>query len=184
MRLVLGLLLRVAATADWHYPWRRSPWRTRQPIAGRTESSRSPPPRDARETADDCRHRIRCPYVGVTSGNPCGDPGGQRLSGDLYRAPGRGRTDHGCRDEPGRTDRQHRLPGDRRRPVAGRPDSLAKDAIFDLPPVAAPQSDIEVGIIMTRLDVRVAPTATVGEVNAALTRVGARSCRCREGFWR
>ena len=55
--------------------------------------------------------------------------------------------------------------------LPGDPNSLAKDAIFDLPPVAAPQSDIEAGIIMTRLDVRVAPTATVGEVNAALARV-------------
>src|SRR5687768_1574937 len=49
--------------------------------------------------------------------------------------------------------------------LPGTPSTLATDAIFDLPAVAAPDSEIEAGVIMTRLDVRLSPTATVGEVN-------------------
>ena len=66
--------------------------------------------------------------------------------------------------------------------LPGDPNSPARDAIFDLPPAAAPQSDIEAGVIMTRLDVRIAPTATVGEVNAALIRVGAEIVSMSRGF--
>ena len=67
--------------------------------------------------------------------------------------------------------------------LPGDPNSPARDAIFDLPPVAAPQSDIEAGgHRRARLDVQVASTATVGEVNAALTRVGAEIVSMSRGF--
>jgi hypothetical protein len=66
--------------------------------------------------------------------------------------------------------------------LPGSPNALANDALFDLPPVAAPQTDIEAGVIMTRLDLRLAPTATVGEVNSALTGIGARIASMSPGF--
>ena len=56
--------------------------------------------------------------------------------------------------------------------LQGHPNAPAIDAIVDRPPVGVDPGEIEAGVIMTRLDVRLAPSATVGEVNAALGQVG------------
>jgi subtilase family protein len=55
--------------------------------------------------------------------------------------------------------------------LEGPADMLAVDATVDMPPVGVDESQIENGIIMSRLDVRFAPGATVGQVNAALALV-------------
>jgi hypothetical protein len=66
--------------------------------------------------------------------------------------------------------------------LPGHPGVLAKDAIFDVPPVAAPETEIQSGVIMTRLDVRLTPTATVGDVNSALTGINAQIASMSRGF--
>ncbi len=55
--------------------------------------------------------------------------------------------------------------------LAGDPSGLAVDATVDMPPVGVDGSEIQDGVILTRLDLHLAPAATVGEVNAALARV-------------
>jgi hypothetical protein len=56
--------------------------------------------------------------------------------------------------------------------LAGGASALAIDALVDLPPRGADPGDIESGVILSRLDVRLAPDATVDQVNAALRHVG------------
>ena len=58
--------------------------------------------------------------------------------------------------------------------LEGDPAAPAQAATFDMPPVGVDQSEIENGIIMTRLDVRFAPGATVSQVNNALALVEGR----------
>lgn len=55
--------------------------------------------------------------------------------------------------------------------LQGPPGRLAVDATLDLPPVAVGESEIQDGIILTRLDLHLTPDATVGQVNAALGSV-------------
>jgi hypothetical protein len=66
--------------------------------------------------------------------------------------------------------------------LQGNPNTPAIDAIFDLAPVAASEADIEAGVIMTRLDVRVAADASVGEVNAALMQLDAQIASMSRGY--
>jgi len=56
--------------------------------------------------------------------------------------------------------------------LAGTPSSLAVDATVDLREIGVDPSLIDHHVILTRLDVRLAPDATVGQINAALIRVG------------
>jgi hypothetical protein len=56
--------------------------------------------------------------------------------------------------------------------LPGPPSTLARAALTNLPPRGADPADIVSGVIMSRLDVRLAPDATVGQVNAALEHVG------------
>ena len=58
--------------------------------------------------------------------------------------------------------------------LLGAPSTLAVNALISLPPVGVDQSQIENGVIKTRLDLRIAPDATVSQINAALESVGAR----------
>jgi hypothetical protein len=66
--------------------------------------------------------------------------------------------------------------------LAGGPSALAIDSTFDLPPVGVDQSQIEAGVIMTRLDVRLSPIATVGQVNDVLAAVGGGVVSMSRGF--
>jgi hypothetical protein len=66
--------------------------------------------------------------------------------------------------------------------LPGSVNALAKDAVFDVPPAPVQEIDIEGGVIMTRLDIWVAPAATVGEVNSALTQIGAQIASMSPGF--
>lgn len=59
-------------------------------------------------------------------------------------------------------------------PLSGRPRDLASKALFDLPPVGVDPSQIENGVILTRIDLRISVSASVQEVNAALAKVGGR----------
>lgn len=52
--------------------------------------------------------------------------------------------------------------------LAGPPSTPAPDALINLPPRGADPADIVNGVILTRLELRLAPDATVGQVNAAL----------------
>ena len=58
--------------------------------------------------------------------------------------------------------------------LAGEPSALAHDAITTLPPVGVEPIDIAEGVILTRLDVFLAPDSSSSDVNAALDSVGAR----------
>ena len=66
--------------------------------------------------------------------------------------------------------------------LSGDPGRLATAAMVEMPPVPADPSDVDNGIIMTRLDLHLRPTATVGEVNAALTMVGGGIVTMLPGF--
>jgi len=55
--------------------------------------------------------------------------------------------------------------------LQGPADMPAVDATTDRPPVAVDASEIENGVIMTRLDLHLTPGAAVGQVNAALALV-------------
>jgi len=66
--------------------------------------------------------------------------------------------------------------------LAGDPSGRAMNALTDVPPMAVDPGQIENGVIMTRLDVRLRLDATVGQVNDALTQVGARIVTMRPGF--
>lgn len=66
--------------------------------------------------------------------------------------------------------------------LAGAPNTLASASLIDLPPVGVEPSQIVNGIIMTRLDVRLSPDGTVGQLNAALTRVGGGIVSMARGF--
>jgi hypothetical protein len=57
--------------------------------------------------------------------------------------------------------------------LSGTPATPLSAALLDLPPVGVDPADVENGIIMTRLGARLAYDATVGQVNAALSRIGA-----------
>src|SRR5579883_775011 len=57
-------------------------------------------------------------------------------------------------------------------PLPGKPQSLAKDALFDLPSAGVDETQIQNGVILTRLDLRFAGDATVAQINRALLRVG------------
>jgi len=57
--------------------------------------------------------------------------------------------------------------------LQGKRASPAVPATMDLPEVPVDPCDIEDGVIMTRLDVRLAPKATIGQVNDALSAAGA-----------
>jgi hypothetical protein len=59
---------------------------------------------------------------------------------------------------------------------------LAVDALTDMPPLAVDPGQVENGVIMTRLDAWLRLDATVGQVNDALSRVGARIVTSRSGF--
>ncbi|HET6207256.1 MAG TPA: IPT/TIG domain-containing protein, partial [Terracidiphilus sp.] len=52
--------------------------------------------------------------------------------------------------------------------LQGDPSALAVNALFDVPPVAAPGEVVVDGIITSRLDVFIQPDATVAQVNNAL----------------
>ncbi len=56
--------------------------------------------------------------------------------------------------------------------LAGDPTALAVAATTDLGPRAAQATDIVNGVILTKLDVMLAPDAKVGQVNAALVAIG------------
>jgi len=56
--------------------------------------------------------------------------------------------------------------------LPGNPSAPAESATLDLPEVPVDPGQIEDGVIMTRLDVRFALQATVGQVNSALGLVG------------
>lgn len=66
--------------------------------------------------------------------------------------------------------------------LSGNPNTLAINSILDLPPVGVDQTQIENGIIMIRLDVRLAANATVGQVNSALVQVGGGIVSMVRGF--
>ena len=66
--------------------------------------------------------------------------------------------------------------------LRGDPSMPAVDAMVDTPPVGAARGDIQNGVILTRLDVRLRPGATVGEVNAALAQVGGGIVSMRRGY--
>lgn len=55
--------------------------------------------------------------------------------------------------------------------LAGSAQSLAVDSTFKLPPIPVDASEVENGVILTRVDVHFLPDATVADVNAALQRV-------------
>ena len=55
--------------------------------------------------------------------------------------------------------------------LPGNPSSPVRAATFDMPPVRVPTAQIEHRIIMTRLDVRFAADATIGQINSALVGV-------------
>ena len=57
--------------------------------------------------------------------------------------------------------------------LSGPLTQFAGDAMTDLPPIGVEGSDIQNGVIMTRLAARLTPDATVGQVNAALGEIGA-----------
>jgi hypothetical protein len=57
--------------------------------------------------------------------------------------------------------------------VPGDSASPAVDSLVNMLPIGVPDNEIQDGIIMTRLDLRLAPGATVGQVNAALNQVQA-----------
>jgi len=57
--------------------------------------------------------------------------------------------------------------------LSGKVNSPARSALFNVPPEGVDDGQIENGIILTRLDIRLAPGATVGQVNAALLQVNA-----------
>ncbi|MCK4827095.1 PKD domain-containing protein, partial [bacterium] len=66
--------------------------------------------------------------------------------------------------------------------LSGEPAILAVDAIYDKPPKAdVDPSEVENGIIMTRLEVYLSPDATVGQVNDALDSVGGEIVSMAEG---
>ena len=66
--------------------------------------------------------------------------------------------------------------------LQGNPAVPAVNATVDLPPVGVGPNQIKDGLIMTRLDVWLAPGATVGEVNAALDLVRGRIVSMRPGL--
>jgi hypothetical protein len=65
--------------------------------------------------------------------------------------------------------------------LPGEPAAPAVSATTDLGPVAAPDADILDGVILTKLDVMLAPAATVGQVNAALATVDGTLVHMRAG---
>jgi hypothetical protein len=52
--------------------------------------------------------------------------------------------------------------------LQGDPSALAKDSVVDMPPVGVSSDHVQDGIILTRLDLFLDPTVTVGQLNAAL----------------
>jgi hypothetical protein len=66
--------------------------------------------------------------------------------------------------------------------VSGNSNAPAIYSILDLPPVGVDKTQIENGIIMTRLDVRLAANATVGQLNSALAQVGGGIVSMMRGF--
>jgi subtilase family protein/IPT/TIG domain-containing protein len=56
--------------------------------------------------------------------------------------------------------------------LSGAPASPAIDAMFDLREIVVDPSLIDHHVILTRLDVRIAPDATIGQINAALIQLG------------
>jgi len=65
--------------------------------------------------------------------------------------------------------------------LAGQPTEPASKAIVDLPPVGVDSSQIQGSVILTRMDVRLTPGATVEQVNAALAKVGGQIVSMRAG---
>ena len=66
--------------------------------------------------------------------------------------------------------------------LSGAADSAAVDATSDVPAVGVDDSEVQDGIIMSRLDLRFAADATVGQVNQALAAVGAGIVSMSKGF--
>ena len=66
--------------------------------------------------------------------------------------------------------------------LPGDPTSLALDGTSDIAPVGVPDSAVVNGVIMNRLDLRFAVSATVGQVNQALASVGAGIVSMSKGF--
>ncbi|HEY4211982.1 MAG TPA: hypothetical protein VGM84_10915 [Steroidobacteraceae bacterium] len=66
--------------------------------------------------------------------------------------------------------------------LTGDPTTLAVDATSDIAPVGVPDSAAVNGVIMNRLDLRFASSATVGQVNQALGSVGAGIVSMSKGF--
>ena len=65
--------------------------------------------------------------------------------------------------------------------LPGTPGSQALEAVVAKAPVAAPPGERSAGLLLTRLDAVLKPTATVAEVNAALLASGARIQSSRVG---
>jgi hypothetical protein len=55
--------------------------------------------------------------------------------------------------------------------LPGAAGTLAATAVFDMPPGGVDKTQVDNGIIMSRIDVHLAPEATVAQVNAALAQV-------------
>jgi hypothetical protein len=66
-------------------------------------------------------------------------------------------------------------------PLSGRPRDLASNSLFDLPSVGVDATQIQNGVILTRIDLRLLASASVQQVNAALTKVGGRIVSMSEG---
>lgn len=66
--------------------------------------------------------------------------------------------------------------------LPGDPTALALDATSDIAPVGVPDSAVVNGVIMNRLDLRFAASATVGQVNQALAAAGAGIVSMSKGF--
>jgi hypothetical protein len=66
-------------------------------------------------------------------------------------------------------------------PLAGDAASPAAAAIVDVAPQPAAEADVVMGVILTRLNVALEGDATVGQVNAALTGVGATIAAAQAG---
>jgi Protein of unknown function (DUF1566)/Subtilase family len=65
--------------------------------------------------------------------------------------------------------------------LQGDPEAPAIQATTTFAPVAAQRADIDNGVVLTKIDVRIAPDATVGQVNAALALVGGSIASMRAG---
>ncbi len=66
--------------------------------------------------------------------------------------------------------------------LPGDPNSPAVNATTTVPPIGVDASQVQDGVIMNRLDVRFAKSATVGQVNSALASIGGGIVSMSQGF--